>query len=169
MRAGLILYFTLLTLLFVHIQINREFYQDKLVKIDKSFISYNPSLEINTGANNVFVLGQLNTSSLYFNYLRYSSLLILFFLSIREFKKILKSVQSLETFRNDNVKSFRCIGQYVFVYFILSSFYWYQFNEIGFSGFAFSFTPLIIMLFAFILAEIFKEGNLLLEDKELTI
>jgi hypothetical protein len=169
LQSAYILVFVVLTAFFIHIQVDKEFYKDKAVTINKTSISYTASNTIDSDDNIKLKLDQMTTTSLYVTYFRYSCLLILLFLSIREFKKIMKSVQSLKTFRNDNVKSFRRIGQYVFVYFLLSSFYSYQFNEVGYSGFALSFTPLIVMLLAFIMAEIFKEGNLLLEDKELTI
>lgn len=169
LQVTYILFFVLLTVLFIDIQVDKGFYQDKVVQIDKANITYNSTnkLDVNDSAN--LTLDQMTTTSLYLTYARYSGLLIFLFLSIREFNKAIKSVQNLKTFKNDNVKSFRRIGQYVIFYFLLSSVYSYQFKEVGFSGFEVSFTPLIIALLAYIMAEIFKEGQLLLEDKELTI
>lgn len=169
MQTLLIFIFCILTLLFIHIQVDSTFYKDKIVNIDKSEINYNSSREIILKDNPILTLDQMTTSSLYITYIRYSAMLALFFLSVGEFKKIMKSVQSINTFRIDNVKSFRRIGQYAIIYFFVSSFYSYEFNEIGYTGFRVSFAPFILALFAFIMAEIFKEGNLLLEDKELTI
>lgn len=164
-----IIFFVALSILFMHIQVDKEFYRDKMVTIEKSNIHYSSTSKNDANENNSFKLNQMTTSSLYINYLRYSGLLIVLFLSTREFKNIIKSVQHLKTFRDYNVQSCRKIGKLVFIYFILSSFYSYQFNEVSYSGFSMSFTPLIIALLAFIMAEIFKEGNVLLEDKELTI
>lgn len=165
----LILVFGILTLLFIHIQIDKEFYQDKIVTVEKSSISYSNSRDIDDPATKNLTLDEMSTGSLYVTYVRFSILLLIVFLSIGEFKKIMISVQNRHTFQNNNVKSFRKIGTYCIIYFFVSSFYFYQFKEADFTGMSVSFTPALFALFAFIMAEIFKEGNSLLEDKELTI
>lgn len=169
LQAVYILFFILLSFLFVHVQIDKTYYNDKVLTVEHSSISYSSSDNMNDELNRDMTFTQMTKISLYTTYFRFIVLLTLLYLATRSFIKIIKSVQNLKTFRNDNVRSFRRIGKYVFIYFLVSSFYYYGFNNISKSGFYISFTPLIICLMAFILAEIFKEGNLLLEDKELTI
>lgn len=168
LQSVYILGFILLTILFIHVQIDGEFYKDKIISIEKKHIGYNTSVSAESQDEGV-TLDEMSTASLYVNYLKYSALLLLFFMAIKEFQNVIKSVQNRATFQNENFKSFRRIGQYTFIYFLVDSFYTYEFNTIGHRGFTISFTPLILMLVAFIMAEIFKEGSLLLEDKELTI
>ncbi len=168
LQAAYILILLVLTILFIHIQVDRDFYSDKIVTIEKSNLKYSSSTIIDSD-DKVFTLDQLQTSSLYITYIRYSCLVIFSFLGIGEFKKIMKSVQNLKTFQNDNVDYFRRIARYAFLYFIISSFYSYQFNDVGYSGFVGDITSIIIMIGACIMAEIFKEGNLLLVDNNLTI
>ena len=81
----------------------------------------------------------------------------------------MESVKSLKTFQTNNVISFRKIGKYIFIIFLLTSYTSIQFENGGQSQIQFSFTPLLFMLFAFIMAEIFKEGNKLKVENDLTI
>lgn len=163
-----ILGFLILTLVFIHVQVDGGFYHDKIISIEKENLTYNDSVTL-TSENRGQTLDQMSTTTLYLTYMKYCCVLALLFLAIKEFQKIIKSVQNLTTFQNENFKSFRRIGQYGFVYFLVTSFYSYDFNHVRSSGFIISLTPLIVMLFAFIMAEIFKEGSLLREEKELTI
>lgn len=163
-----VLGFVVLTILFVHIQVEGDFYKDKILTIEKASISYTSSVKVDS-ENKGLTMDKMNTASLYITYLRISCLFVLLFLATREFEKIMKSVRNLSTFQDANFNSFRRIGRYALIYFFVASFYTYEFSDIGYSGFNISFTPLIVMLFAFIMAEIFKEGSTLLEDKELTI
>jgi hypothetical protein len=78
-------------------------------------------------------------------------------------------VRVIQTFRKANVKSFRKIGKYFLLIFILTSFSIVIFEQGMFYGFSLSFTPLVLMFVAYILAEIFKEGNDLSEENQLTI
>ncbi|WP_035479288.1 DUF2975 domain-containing protein [Gelidibacter mesophilus] len=157
-----------LTVLFVHIQIDGNFYSDKVITVENQNLTYNASMAMNS-ENKGQTLDQMSTVTLYLTYIKYAGILAFLFFSIREFQKIIKSVKNLATFQNMNFKSFRRIGQYVFIYFLLSSFYSYEFGFNSYIGFIPSLTPLTVTLVAFIMAEIFKEGNLLMEDKELTI
>ena len=91
------------------------------------------------------------------------------FLSVKEFQKVLQSVMSIQTFQIINVQSFRRIGIYILVIFLLTSYDYIVFQQGGFSRVHFSFTLLPLMILAFIMAEIFKEGNLLKTENELTI
>jgi hypothetical protein len=117
----------------------------------------------------VYALGKISKMSLYINFLKLNAVLILIFLSVKEFQKVMKSVKSLKTFEKNNVISFRRIGKYLLFIFLLTSYIRVEFQQGGFSGIHISFTPLFLMLIAFIMAEIFKEGNLLKQENDLTI
>lgn len=108
-------------------------------------------------------------ASLYFSYIHLSSIIILTFLALMKFNTIMKSVRLVQTFQKQNVKSFRMIGKYLLLIFLLSSFSIVVFEQGLFYGFVLNFTPLALMCVAFIMAEIFEEGNSLLEDNQLTV
>lgn len=111
----------------------------------------------------------LNTGSLYFNYFKFSAIIILLYLSITEFRTVLRSVRKLETFHQTNVIAFKKIGSSCFLIFGLSIFSYWGFDEYAKSSISIHLYILLISLIAFILAEIFKEGNNLMEENQLTI
>ena len=83
--------------------------------------------------------------------------------------KIMESVRSLKTFQNLNVQSFRKIGTYCIAITILNLITYLDLGTFTQQSLYIETTPLIIGLFAFILAEIFKEGNHLMQENELTV
>jgi len=180
-RLVYILIFIILTTVFVHFQLDNNNYEWNYSNTNKahnfaSFFNINIHKSWKIGAisntkedKTVFALSEITKPSLYINYLKVVSVLIFMFLSVKEFQKIMQSIMSFKTFRNENVKSFRRIGKYIFIIFLLSSYMSISFNYGGFSEFNISFTPLILMLIAFIMAEIFKEGLLLKQENDLTI
>ncbi|MBC7914584.1 MAG: DUF2975 domain-containing protein [Pyrinomonadaceae bacterium] len=107
--------------------------------------------------------------SLYLNYLQVSAMLILLYLSIMEFVNVITSVRAIETFKNSNIHSFRKIGKYQLLLFVLSSVTYVMFKQGSFFKISIGFTPLILMFAALIMAEIFKEGNKLQEENQLTV
>jgi len=117
----------------------------------------------------VVPLEKVHLATLVYLYLQQIISLGLLYLITREVLKVINSVQVLDTFRTGNVQSFRRIG---FMCLGLSLVQWVTFFMAeGHSTFGFSIevTPLVFMLAAFILAEIFKEGNQLYEQEQLTI
>lgn len=107
--------------------------------------------------------------SLYLVYLQYPAMLFLLYLSIREFVKVIKSVGAVETFKNSNIQSFRRIGKYQLFFFVLSIVTYVVFKQGNFLKVSIAFTPLLLSLLAFVMAEIFKEGNKLQEENQLTV
>ena len=82
---------------------------------------------------------------------------------------VINSIKSLETFQKQNVAAFRRIGQ-MFIGLFLVGILGVQFIDTGYHvSFHFNFVPLLGTLAAYILAEIFKEGNRLMEENKLTI
>ena len=173
-----VILFIALTTLFIHVQFSPDSYKEvnykyknsDFLKITKSSrwkmrLPGKPQLE----DKDVYTLSKIKTSSLFINYLKFSAVLFFMFLSITEFQKIMQSVKNLNTFQKNNVRSFRKIGKYLFIIFLLSSYFKLRFQQGVMTNFSLNFTPLIFMLIAFILAEIFKEGNLLQQENDLTI
>ena len=115
------------------------------------------------------VLSNIWPLSIYFAYIHLSTITFLMFSIFKEFTKIIRSVRLIQTFKTTNVKSFKKIGHNFFVLFILTSFAVLIFQRGMFYAFAFRLTPLIFSMVAYILAEIFSEGNKLAEESNLTI
>lgn len=90
-------------------------------------------------------------------------------LILHQISQLISSVKALETFRESNCTTFRKIGRYCFLLFIVSGFRWLETDTASFVGIYVNYMPLLCMLGAFILAEIFKEGNKLYEAEQLTI
>ncbi len=162
-----------LTVFFIHLQINKDYYKGK--ELQSSTKNYNYSVlskwkvDQSMEDREVFTLDNIKTVSLYVNYFKYVAILLFVFMAIREFKKIINSVKKVETFGEKNVKSFRRIGIYILLYSLLMSFWSIKFNLGGFKGYGFSVSPFILAIASFILAEIFKEGNQLQQENNLTI
>lgn len=182
-----ILSFIATTVIFIHIQIDREAYND--IKINHTgntpttfSIGLNKSYSDNwkdpstLKGNEVNVLKKSTTTTIYLIYFKFTCIFILLFLSIKEFQNIIQSVKRLDTFRQNNIISFRQIGKYSILYFLLILLYFalsfnnsLYFGQGTFSQTSISFTPLLFALISFILAEVFKEGNKLQQENELTV
>ena len=168
----------MLTGLFVHFQISPWIYEDvdftnnldRTGVILRTFNSYkiHEDGKVPTDSE-VFAIDELTMGSLYFNYIKVALVVVLGFLCVKEFQKVIESVKGIKSFQRRNVSSFRRIGKYLVVIFFLLSYSSFTFQQGGMSGFYLSFDLLVLSLLAFIMAEIFKEGNNLLEENELTV
>lgn len=128
------------------------------------------STQINqTGQTNAYPLSSIKPVSLYYTFAQVLLTLIFTYLSISEFKKIIESLKNLKTFQQRNVTSFRRIGKYLLLSFLFSCFVYFQFDKGGFSQFHFTLFDIILIFATYILAEIFKEGNKLYHDNQLTV
>jgi hypothetical protein len=162
------------TVIFVHIQIDPQYYiqwNAGLMSSDgmisrKVFESWNTDP---SKANTLLSFAQIKKGSLYFNYLQIICTLSFILFAVKEFLNIIESVKSLETFQQRNVQSFQKIYKYLFVIFILSSIRIVNAQEANLFSYSLQFTPLILSVAALIMAEIFKQGNQLLEENQLTI
>jgi hypothetical protein len=88
---------------------------------------------------------------------------------IRECLKIISSLKSLDTFRGDNIKSFQRVGQWFVLLFLLSVVQISQPEGAWEITLAFDPSYLLGTLVCYLLAEIFREGNRLMEESKLTI
>jgi len=158
------------TCFFAHLQIDRDYYKDANIKVNSSDIDVKFSDKWEENSNeNVFALNKMTTTAIYSIYFKYSLVIIMMLLITNEFQKIIESVQTLKTFKRNNVISFKKIGIYAFIYFLLTCYTIIDYHEGSKGQLQISFIPLIFMLFAFIMAEIFKEGNVLMEENDLTV
>ena len=178
LKSILIIATIVLTGLFVYAQIDKETFADKeiVLKANPSVtrISYIVSTvwKENTDATydlKPYTFGKLKKVSLYINYFKGLGVAVLMFLIIRAFETIMLSVKTLKTFSRNNVKLFRQIALYIVFVTILTSYTVLRFESGDQTMSHLSLTPVIYMLLAFIMAEIFKEGNNLREENDLTI
>jgi len=116
-----------------------------------------------------YTFGKLKTVSLYINYFKVIIVAVLMFLILRAFETIMLSVKTLHTFSSRNAKLFRKIGIYIIVVTILISYTVLRFESGSQTIAHLSLTPVIYMLLAFVMAEIFKEGENLRAENDLTI
>ena len=178
-RIAYIVAFIGLTGLFVHCQISPSSYESYNINVpskstDFNFYYYSTTKITELGSEapkdeDVFTLDQLRYDSLYFNYIKISLILILSFISIKEFQKVIESVKEIKTFQKRNVSSFRKIGKYAAIIALLTSYSAYTFELGRISSFEISFSLFILSLTMFITSEIFKEGNQLFEDNKFTV
>lgn len=173
--------FILITFVFIHFQIDREYYNEFNPKINTQTTNTPSSFSLNFktlnkwGSNNsknnneVFTFDKISTSSVYILFFKYGAILILLFLCTKEFQKIIESIKNLNTFKERNASSFKSIGKYLIFYYLLTSYSITYFKESEISEINLTFGPLIIILITFIMAEIFKEGNTLMEENDLTV
>ncbi|QYA24613.1 DUF2975 domain-containing protein [Gramella sp. MT6] len=192
LKALIALGLILITLFLIHIQFNRSAYEnwDFEFKQDRLAISSNSdkNLEYSLGRNSSFITYHLDSNikmkdfkpvgkslsnwkngSLYFSYLKYMLVFLLFYLIIHQFGEIIRSVKKLSTFHQTNVIAFKKIGKYCLLIFLLSIFNYWKIGDFSRASISIYLTPLLFALFAFILSEIFKEGNNLKNENELTV
>jgi len=114
---------------------------------------------------NAFQLSDLNGAMLAWMIIRQAFFVWITILIIKRIKKVIKSVEALKTFYQENIKHFKQIAKLAFVGFVFSCF---NFSYID-GDFSFRLKiiwgPLILSMLCLLLTEIFKEGKQLLEDK----
>ncbi|WP_299824283.1 DUF2975 domain-containing protein [uncultured Pontibacter sp.] len=170
------------TVLLVHWHFSPDTYKDISITLDKTSNavytmaddyavenSSDTDKRIHAKNREAIRITDLNHQSLYVFYLQSVGLLVFWLLIIQEIKSIIKSVKGLETFRSSNSKAFRKIGKYCLGIALLSAFKWIGLEGHSFFGLYFQFMPLAFAMAAFILAEVFEEGNKLYEAEQLTI
>ncbi|MBB6610963.1 DUF2975 domain-containing protein [Pontibacter sp. Tf4] len=177
-----ILLIAAMTFVLIHWHFSPSTYKNIAIVIDKtgdtSYIWANNAYlvapdatnpKINSNNKEWIQLTQINQQSLYTHYVQTAGYFILLILIINQITNIIGSVKILETFRRDNCSAFRKIGFYCLAIALLTFFKWYEIESNYFMSVSLKPIPLSFALGAFILAEIFKEGNKLYEAEQLTI
>lgn len=104
-----------------------------------------------------------------FAMLKIAATILCSILIINEILKVIRSIRSLETFKEKNILAFRRMGNIFLAFFFIQMF---SLTPNG-DQYSFSVSLPLFYLFAvmgcYILAEIFKEGNKLMEENQLTI
>lgn len=112
----------------------------------------------------------VSTLSLYLIYFQWTAILLLSFLCVRGIYKVLISIKNKDVFNKKNVRIFKRIGLYLLFIFLLSS-YWSISTKSAatFDKINPAFIPLFLMIGAFILSGVIKNGQTLQEENELTV
>jgi hypothetical protein len=170
-----VLMFLILTYFLIHVQVSPERYAGKkfsVMRTAESALTYSRTEHwghAKPTVANTIAMSEVTRTSLYFNYVQLTAILVLIFIIIQEFLSVIRSVRSVETFRGSNVKAFRKMGLWLFLLFLASGFSSISTEFMNHQTIYFRITPLILMLLSYVMAEIFKEGNELSEENQLTI
>lgn len=126
----------------------------------------------NSGAvkagNNGSILA-MNTSLLHFKVVKAILFLLVILFFMREVVKVIKGMNDFNTFQNQNVKSFQRMAYgSLAVFFLKIPVYGITDGVLGMT-LKMEFTPLMVALALFVLAEVFKEGNNLYEEQKFTV
>ena len=161
------------TMFSIHFLMDSSAYSDFKITVPESSSSLKIEFEDFAGEIAVDLdklnFSDWNTSSVIFSYFQFIGILTLVYLSVGEFENVLKSVKRLKTFENTNEQAFRKIGFYCTILTLVTTITYLQFGNYSLSRFSISFNYLGFALFAFILSEVFKEGNTLKTENDLTI
>jgi hypothetical protein len=106
---------------------------------------------------------------LIWTFFKMSSTILCSLLIVTQILKIIRSIKSLETFKQNNINAFRKIAMIFLVIFGLNIFDVTQNSEQLQMTFQLSLEHLLAAAACYILSEVFKEGNKLMEDNQLTI
>jgi len=171
----------LITVAFIYMKTDNNYFEGKNIRFDtpsdnaSSMIPFNYTStnkwKYNSSINDhdIYNINNITTYSYCVIYLKFMTMLILLHLCIKEYQNIIQSVKSFSTFKQKNILSFKRIGKYLLIYFIVTSYTEIHYNEGGTSTLDFNFTALLLMLTSFIMAEIFKEGSKLQQENDLTV
>jgi hypothetical protein len=191
----MVLLLLLFSAVFVHWQVRPQAYRSVMVYVDQDKVRFSKSdevvlpstddvankkttgykLEIPSSIGKEIYLGQelpirdISNFSLYILSFQFVVGTVLLLLIVRELLNVIRSVKGVQTFQNRNVESFRKIGFLCLSLAMLRGFYFLDAEGISRMGFSIDFSTLAFMLAAFIMADIFKEGNKLFEQDQLTI
>jgi hypothetical protein len=170
---GLILLLTIV----IHWHFDPDYYKSVLITVNNGSVNF---LEGNTATSNqvphlpgnagkTVYLNNLHPFSIYFICLQILGTLVLGYLIVQELIRILRAVQKARPFIHANVTSFRRLGYLCLSIIVLNSLHFLRTDQTSFISFSINYTLLIFMLIAFILAEVFSEGQKLYEQEKLTI
>ncbi|MEM8529098.1 MAG: DUF2975 domain-containing protein, partial [Bacteroidota bacterium] len=120
------------------------------------------------GLNNLSLI-EIEKSIVNFNGVRALLIACCWYYTLEQLISILKSMEAMVTFQAKNVKGFRRIAFGVLAISILEIFHYEWEVGTGVLILGFDYITMIIVLFFFVLAEIFKEGNQLFEEQKYTI
>ena len=175
-NAVILVTIIMFTVFFIHFQIDKSAYKkwDFVDQKSSSGVVFSSktkySLDSETVSSQTPRIINISTASLYFNYFKFTVISVLMFMALRLFGKVITSVKNRKTFEEINVYAFKRIGIYCFIIGIISSYDYYDFEtQFKLTRISLNLTFYIIALIALVLSEIFKEGNQLKLESDLTI
>lgn len=114
-------------------------------------------------------IAKLSVLVFMFNIVKILVELGLLILVLRVSRRVVRSIKNRQVFYAENIKAFRHLGQLFLSWWFVS---WFILREAdkGYSiGINIALPLLVCSLVAFVLAEVFREGNRLYEEQQLTI
>lgn len=117
----------------------------------------------------IFFLNDLHKGFIYFMFFKITILLLFVIFSLKEFLKVISLSKDKLTFSERNIKAFQRIGFYCLAYTIVSIPTILIGENIYFWSINLNLLSFVIMILAFIMADVYKEGNKLYDDNKLTI
>ncbi len=161
--GDIFLAFVLVVLMIVW-QIDTSFFEDIRVVHDGSIFKFSTR-------DSVEGLPLSKYGSIYFHFLLIRAMIItiVLYLILQTAHRIIGSIENLETFKSENVASFRRMGNLFLVWFMLAIPTIKIVDDATNFSIGFYFNYAVWALLCFVLAEIFSEGNKLMEDNKLTI
>ena len=159
-----VLIYLLFILVISHWHFNQSFYEHWYLK--NGFQAGLDSFHINITEKDSegISLSKLSHSMIYWLLLRTSIILFLVLTILRKLLNIIKSISSLQTFYDHNIKTFKSLS---IIGFILSGIGFFNFGIVdGITNvhFTIPFGSLLFSAACLVLAEVFKEGKKLLDD-----
>ncbi|MBO3697752.1 DUF2975 domain-containing protein [Roseivirga sp. E12] len=112
------------------------------------------------------LLSDINTFSKLWLLARGSAFFLILFLVVNRILRILRSVASREAFYGGNIQNFKKMATYGFIATVISTFNFFYLHGIAQWHFTLPLAPLSFAIGCLVLAEVFKEGESLVEDKE---
>lgn len=151
-----------------------SFLKEIYIVQDSSIFTFETELTPDRGVPLSPPLSEFGAFYFYFTCIRSLTMVAILFKIIQLSIRIIKSISSLETFRFENVFSFRKMGQLFLIWFVLAIPSIKPLTEFGETigltmTTTLNFKYALFALVCFVLAEIFQEGNKLMEENKLTI
>lgn len=141
--------------------------------LDSAIISTNGDdikLRFVTGETNQgYPLSAIHWSMALFHTLKYSVVLLLLYFIFGRGLRVIAAMDHFETFRRENVQHFKMVGALFLWLALLDTIDFFWVGGKFWFNFELPVTNLVAALVAFLLAEIFREGNRLMEEQELTV
>jgi len=156
----------------IHSQFSPNTYEK--VEVTRSFkAGFGVSMEYHPDdkkiSNEAIMLNDLNAGMVWWLLIRTILFFGLMLLVLFRVLAVLKSVNSLNTFYDGNVHHFQFMAKLGLATVIISCFNFYNTDVASDINFTLPFGPAAFMLACLVMAEVFKEGKQLVEDKNMII
>ncbi|PHR46191.1 MAG: hypothetical protein COA32_11580 [Fluviicola sp.] len=121
-----------------------------------------------TRVDKVFI-SELNAGTMYWLFFRAMFFIGINLLILLKIVGILRSIRTIRTFYDTNIRNLKSIGFYAAIAAVMSSFNFGLWRSEWQVNFTIPWAVIMVSVIAFVLAEVFTEGKQLLEDKNMII